>query len=85
MKNMTAPTNLHEGIALLQSEGFQTDLSLDDNCLYCPAAENIDFESAAFKIDRRFEFSNAENSSKTTYLFAISSDHYQLKGYMTSR
>jgi hypothetical protein len=78
---LPTPATLDEGISRLKAEGFKTDLTWDDDCLYC-SKEHIHFEPNLFKIHQHFEFSNPDSSK--IHLYAVSSEQYHVRGHLTS-
>ena len=80
---MKSYVTLSETLNDLRKEGYTEDFNLLQDCLEC---RNGQFKVFAkeFRVDRYFRFEGESNPSDAAILYAISSDHYGLKGVLVN-
>jgi hypothetical protein len=67
----------------LRKEGYVEDFNLHQNCLDCPN-KRLKIFPGDFKVDKYFRFEGSSNPSDQAILYAISSEHHQLKGVLVN-
>lgn len=80
---MGSSVTLSETMNELRKEGYTEDFNLKQNCLECRQGEFKIF-AEDFKIDKYFRFEGQSDPDDQAILYAISSDHYQLKGVLVN-
>jgi hypothetical protein len=70
-------------INILRSEGYTEDFNLKEDCLEC---RNVDYKLLhdEFSVDEVFRFEGNSDPADEAILYAISSDHYPLKGILVN-
>jgi hypothetical protein len=70
-------------INILRSEGYTEDFNLMEDCLEC---KNGDYKLLhdQFSVDEVFRFEGNSDPADEAILYAISSDHYPLKGILVN-
>lgn len=76
-------TTLSETINDLRKQGYTEDFNLRTDCLECQGGKFRLFTNE-FKIDKYYRFEGESNPSDNAILYAISSDHYALKGVLVN-
>jgi hypothetical protein len=82
---MTPPNvkNLAEAISYVKNLGFTTDLTVEPNCLYCSAEDNL-FTADQFTVQLNLEVPSELSPRTHVHLLALTSNHYGLKGFRVS-
>ncbi|MBL7696949.1 MAG: phosphoribosylpyrophosphate synthetase [Chitinophagaceae bacterium] len=74
---------LSETINELRKQGYTEDFNLQQNCLECRQGQFKLFADE-FKIDSYYRFEGESNPSDSAILYAISSDHHNIKGVLVN-
>jgi hypothetical protein len=79
---MTTPIlkNLTEAINYIKTLGFTTDLTVDQNCLYCSAEDDL-FSPDQFTVQMHLQFPSELNPNIPVHLLALASNHHNLRGF----
>ncbi|NJN33925.1 MAG: hypothetical protein HC817_06405 [Saprospiraceae bacterium] len=81
LMNTTAPNSLSEAIELVKSKGFYTDLTWDEDCLYC-AKEHVHFAPNEFAVAHHFSVPDDAKADTEMHVFALASHSLRVRGYM---
>ena len=74
-----SPATMSEVLKNVQAMGYSKDLN---KFLITEKDEHADFDLSEFKIDRSYRFEGISDPSDEAVVYAISSDRYELKGYL---
>ena len=80
---MQTPQSLSEAIQFVKKIGFHTDLTWDEDCLYC-SMEHIHFAPHEFEIVQHIIVPSESNPQSNVHILALTSRSYQMKGYLVS-
>ena len=81
---MKGYSNLVEGINDLKRQGYVEDFNLKENCIECRNGQYRVFHNE-FEIDNWYRIEGDDSSAETSsILYAISSEKYNLKGFMVN-
>jgi hypothetical protein len=74
-------SNLIEAIKGLRNEGYTEDFNLQQQCIECRNGQYKIFHDE-FEVDKYFRFDVSSDASDQSIIYAISSEHYGLKGIL---
>lgn len=73
-------STLVEAINDLKGRGYTQDLNLKPHCLTC--GDEFDILTEQFEVDEMYRFEGDSNPDDSSILYAISSEHHELKGIL---
>ena len=72
---------LSEAIESLKTEGYNSDLNLQEKGVECKKLDKI-ISPSEFEVDQMYRFEGMSSAGDNSVLYAISSEKYDLKGLL---